>query len=70
MKSVLADGPAAKAGLKAGDHVTQFQGRSVSERRGRAAFRPKSDGRRPGQTDRERAAREPMEINFKTGEGL
>jgi hypothetical protein len=30
VKAVLAGGPAAKAGVKAGDHIIQFQGKSVS----------------------------------------
>ncbi len=32
VKSVLADGPAGKSGLKAGDQITRVQGRSVHER--------------------------------------
>ena len=41
VKSVLADGPAAKAGLKAGDKVTHFQGRSVQNADDVQARRPK-----------------------------
>ena len=53
VKSVLADGPAAKAGLRAGDRITQFKGRSVTNTARRAAFCPESRGGRPGQTHRQ-----------------
>ncbi len=69
VKSVLADGPAAKAGLKAGDQVTRFQGRGVqnAEDVRRLALKLKADD--PVRLT-VRRGKETMEIHFKTGEGL
>ena len=69
VKSVLADGPAAKAGLKAGDKVTHFQGRGVQnvEDVQRYALKLKADEAVKLTILR---GKETMEISFKTGEGL
>ena len=72
VKSVLADGPAAKAGLKAGDRVTHFKGRSVHERRQTCGVSPRSWRRTTPVklTVKRGGEKEPIEISFKTGEGL
>ena len=69
VQSVLADGPAAKAGLKAGDQITHFQGRSVSNAEDvqRFALKLKADEEVKLTVHR---GQQTMEITFKTGEGL
>ncbi len=69
VKSVLADGPAAKAGLKAGDQVTHFQGRGVynAEDVQRVALKLKADEEVKLTV---RRGKETVEITFKTAEGL
>jgi serine protease DegQ len=71
VKSVLADGPAAKAGLKAGDRVTRFKGRSVQNVEDVRRFARKLTGDEPVKLTVQRGdEKEPIEISFKTGEGL
>ena len=69
VKSVLARGPAATAGLKAGDRITHFQGKKVS--RG-ADVRRLAAELPAGQAVRLTVARagEKQQITFKLGEGL
>ena len=69
IKAVLADGPAANAGLKPGDKVTHFQGRGVSnvEDVERFAHKLKADDSVKLTVLR---GKESMEISFKSGEGL
>ncbi len=69
VKSVLAGGPAAKAGLKAGDEVTHFQGRSVQNVEDVLRFALKLKADDPVQLT-VRRGKETMEIHFKSGEGL
>jgi len=69
VKSVLAGGPAAKAGLKAGDEVTHFQGRSVQNADDVRRFALKLKADDPVKLT-VRRGKETMEIHFKTGEGL
>jgi serine protease DegQ len=71
VKSVLADGPAAKAGLKAGDQVTRFTGRSVQNVEDVRRFARKLTGDEAVKLTIQRGGeKEPIEISFKTGEGL
>jgi hypothetical protein len=71
IKSVLADGPAAKAGLKAGDQVTRFKGRSVQNVEDVRRFARKLTADEPVKLTVQRGGeKEPIEISFKTGEGL
>jgi serine protease DegQ len=69
VKGVLAQGPAAVAGLKAGDRITRFQGKGIKSSTDvqRLAARLK-----PGATVRVTVARDrtSREISFKIGEGL
>ena len=69
VKTVLADGPAAKAGLQAGDQVTRFQGRGVNNAEDvqRFALKLKADQEVKLTV---RRGKDTMEITFKTGEGL
>ena len=69
VKSVLASGPAAKAGLKNGDKLTRFQDRSVTnvEDVQRLARKLGAD---EGIKLTVKRGKETMEISFKTGEGL
>jgi hypothetical protein len=69
VKSVLARGPAGKAGLKEGDVVTKFQDRTVSSAEDVLRFAKKVA---PGDAVKLTVKRgaETMEITFKTGEGL
>jgi serine protease DegQ len=71
VKSVLADGPAAKAGLKAGDQVTRFKGRSVQNVEDVQRFARKLTADESVKLTVQRGnEKEPIEISFKTGEGL
>jgi serine protease DegQ len=71
VKSVLADGPAAKAGLKAGDRITQFKGRSVTNTADVQRFAQNLAADAPVKLTVKRGGEKaPIEINFKTGEGL
>ncbi|HBI43444.1 MAG TPA: signal protein PDZ [Planctomycetales bacterium] len=71
VKSVLADGPAAKAGLKAGDRVTRFTGRTVQNVEDVRRFARKLTGDEAVKLTVQRGdEKEPIEISFKTGEGL
>ena len=71
VKSVLPDGPAAKAGLKAGDRVTRFKGRSVENVEDVQRFARKLKADEPVKLTVQRdGEKEPIEISFKTGEGL
>jgi hypothetical protein len=71
VKTVLADGPAAKAGLRAGDLITRFKGRSVTNTADVRRFAQKLTADAPVQVTVKRGGeKEPIEINFKTGEGL
>jgi hypothetical protein len=71
VKSVLPDGPAAKAGLKAGDHITHFKGRSVENVEDVQRFAQKlAADALVKLTVRREGEKEPIEITFKTGEGL
>jgi hypothetical protein len=67
VKAVL--GPAAKAGVKPGDKLTKFQGRTVTDSGDVLRFARKLG---PGETVKLTLIRdkETMEITFKTGEGL
>jgi hypothetical protein len=67
VKAVL--GPAAKAGVKPGDKLTKFQGRTVTDTGDVLRFARKLG---PGETVKLTLVRdkETMEITFKTGEGL
>ncbi len=69
VKSVLAGGPAAKAGLKTGDEVTHFQGRSVQNVEDVLRFALKLKADDPVKMT-VRRGKETMEIHFKSGEGL
>ncbi len=71
VKAVLADGPAAKAGLKVGDLITHFKGRGVTDAADVQRFAHKLTADAPVQLTVKRVGeKEPVEINFKTGEGL
>lgn len=71
VKSTLAEGPAAKAGLKAGDLVTHFKGRSVTNTADVRRFAQKLTAGSPVKLTVKRGGeKEPIEISFKTVEGL
>jgi hypothetical protein len=71
VKSVLADGPAANAGLKAGDRVTRFKGRSVQNVEDVRRFALKLTAHESVKLTVQRGGeKEPVEISFKAGEGL
>jgi len=69
VKGVLAQGPASAAGLKAGDHITHFQGKAVKTSTDVQRLAAKL---KPGATVRVTVARDrtSREISFKIGEGL
>ena len=69
VKSVLADGPAGKSGLKAGDKITRVQGRSVTSVEDVQKFALKLS---PGDDVKltVKRGKETMDVAFKTGEGL
>jgi S1-C subfamily serine protease len=69
VRSVLAQGPAGRAGVKPGDVLTHFQGRSVLNSEDVQRFARKLT---PGAAVRLTVVRgkETKEISFKTGEGL
>ena len=71
VKSLLPDGPAAKAGLKAGDRVTHFKGRSVQNAEDVARFARKLTADEPVKLTVQRGdEKESREISFKTEKGL
>ncbi len=71
VKSVLADGPAAKAGVKAGDLITHFKGRSVTNTADVRRFAQKLTADAAVKLTVKRGGeKEPIDISFKTGEGL
>jgi hypothetical protein len=71
VKSALADGPAAKAGLRAGDLITHFKGRSVTNTADVRRFAQKLTAGAPvALTIKRGGEKEPIEINFMTGAGL
>jgi hypothetical protein len=69
VKSVLEKGPAAEAGVKAGDQITKVQGRTVTDSGDVHRFVKKLTA---GEQIKLTVLRgkETVEINFKTGEGL
>jgi hypothetical protein len=69
VRSVLAGGPAARAGLKAGDQVRRFQGKPV---RSSDDLRRLASPLTPGSTVRLEVARDggSRDITFKAGEGF
>jgi S1-C subfamily serine protease len=69
VRSVLAKGPAGRAGVQAGDRLTHFQGRSVLNTEDVHRFARKLT---PGATVKLTVVRgdEKKDITFKTGEGL
>lgn len=69
VKSVLDKGPAAEAGVKAGDQLTKVQGRTVTDSEDVYRFVKKLTA---GEKIRLTVLRgkQTVEINFKTGEGL
>jgi len=69
IKSVLAEGPAAKAGLQAGDEVTQVNGKVIKNARD---LRKQAAELKPGQSIKVTVRRdaESREITVKSGEGL
>jgi serine protease DegQ len=69
VKAVLADGPAGKAGLKAGDKVTKFLGRTVTNAEDVRRFADKLGAGDDVKLTVQRG-KENVEIHFKTGEGL
>jgi len=69
VKSVLAGGPAAKAGLKIGDKLTRFQDRGVSNVEDVQRFARKLGADEAVKLTVKRG-KETTEISFKTGEGL
>ncbi len=69
VKSVLADGPAGKAGLKAGDKITKVQGRTVISIQDVQRHARKLSAGETIKLTVERG-QETKEISFKTGEGL
>ena len=71
VKSVLVDGPAANAGVKAGDRVTRFKGRSVQNVEDVRRFALKLTAHAAVKLTVQRSGeKEPVEISFKAGEGL
>jgi hypothetical protein len=69
VKAVLADGPAGKAGLKSGDKLTKFQGRTVTNVEDVRKFAEKLGAGDDVKLTVKRG-KESVEINFKTAEGL
>jgi membrane-associated protease RseP (regulator of RpoE activity) len=69
VKSVLADGPAAQAGLKAGDRITEIQGKKIKNTE---EARKLADAVATGDPVRFTISRggNPQQITVKTGEGL
>jgi len=69
IKSVLTDGPAAKAGLQAGDEVTQVNGKEIKNARD---LRKQAAELKPGQSIKVTVRRdaESREFTVKSGEGL
>jgi putative serine protease PepD len=69
VRAVLAQGPAAEAGVQAGDQITKVQGRTVTESEDVHRFVKKLTA---GEKIRLTVVRgkETVEISFKTGEGL
>ena len=69
VKAVLADGPAGKAGLRVGDKLTKFQGRTVTNVEDVQRFAEKLGAGDDLKLTVQRG-KENVEIRFKTGEGL
>jgi membrane-associated protease RseP (regulator of RpoE activity) len=69
IKSVLAEGPAAKAGLQAGDEVTQVNGKAIKNAKD---LRQQTAELKPGQSIKVTVRRggESREITVNSGEGL
>ncbi len=69
VKSVLADGPAARSGLKAGDKITRIQGRTVTSvedvQKSALKLEPGDDVKLTV-----KRGKETVDVSFKTGEGL
>jgi hypothetical protein len=69
VKAVLQGGPAAKAGVKAGDHITNFQGKSVSSLTSLQRLAAKMTAAQTVRLTVERDG-EKKEISFRAGGGL
>jgi hypothetical protein len=69
VRAVLDAGPAAKAGVKVGDRVSQFQGRTVTDADDVYRFAGRLGGGMPVKLTVVRDGKA-KEIGFKTGEGL
>jgi len=69
VKAVLADGPAGKAGLKSGDKLTKFQGRTVTNVEDVRKFADKLGAGDDVKLTVKRG-KDNVEIQFKTSEGL
>jgi serine protease DegQ len=69
VKSVLEKSPAAKAGVKAGDRITKFKGRTIENIEDIQRFVKKLKADEPVSLTVERG-QEKTEISFTTGEGL
>jgi membrane-associated protease RseP (regulator of RpoE activity) len=69
VKAVLQDGPAAKAGLKSGDHITRFQGNSVSSLTSLQRMAAKLTASQQVRLTVERDGKK-HELNFRAGGGL
>jgi serine protease DegQ len=69
VKTVMAGGPAAKAGLQPGDKVTKFQGRTVTNTEDVQRFAGKLAAGDDVKVTLKRG-KETVEVSFKTGEGL